>query len=181
MNRSTINEILKEGQAFIESFGYVLPPFAHWTVDDWASKKAQAGAIIDAGLGWDITDYGLGKYEDTGLFLFTVRNGLEADLKAGKGMLYAEKIMISRKDQLSPMHYHLVKAEDIINRGGGTLVIELYHREADGEGLDQERDVTVMCDGMPRTVQPGGRIALAPGESVTLLPTQYHEIGRAHV
>ncbi|MGA0236152.1 MAG: D-lyxose/D-mannose family sugar isomerase [Alphaproteobacteria bacterium] len=174
MNRSTINEILKEGQAFIESFGYVLPPFAHWTVDDWASKKAQAGAIIDAGLGWDITDYGLGKYEDTGLFLFTVRNGLEADLKAGKGMLYAEKIMISRKDQLSPMHYHLVKAEDIINRGGGTLVIELYHREADGEGLDQERDVTVMCDGMPRTVQPGGRIALAPGESVTLLPTQYH-------
>ena len=174
MNRSTINEILKEGQAFIESFGYVLPPFAHWTVDDWASKKAQAGAIIDAGLGWDITDYGLGKYEDTGLFLFTVRNGLEADLKAGKGMLYAEKIMISRKDQLSPMHYHLVKAEDIINRSGGTLVIELYHREADGEGLDQERDVTVMCDGMPRTVQPGGRIALAPGESVTLLPTQYH-------
>jgi len=174
MNRSTINEILKEGQAFIESFGYVLPPFAHWTVDDWASKKAQAGAIIDAGLGWDITDYGLGKYEDTGLFLFTVRNGLEADLKAGKGMLYAEKIMISRKDQLSPMHYHLVKAEDIINRGGGTLVIELYHREADGEGLDQEREVTVMCDGMPRTVQPGGRIALEPGESVTLLPMQYH-------
>ena len=174
MNRSTINEILKEGQAFIESFGYVLPPFAHWTVEDWASKKAQAGAIIEAGLGWDITDYGLGQYEETGLFLFTVRNGLEADLKAGKGMLYAEKIMISRKDQLSPMHYHLVKAEDIINRGGGTLVIELYHREADGEGLDQERDVTVMCDGLPRTVQPGGRIALHPGESVTLLPTQYH-------
>ena len=31
-----------------------------------------------------------------------------------------------------------------------------------------------MCDGMPRTVQAGGRIALAPGESVTLLPKQYH-------
>jgi D-lyxose ketol-isomerase len=174
MNRSTINEILKEGQAFIESFGCVLPPFAHWTVDEWAAKKAQAGAIIDAGLGWDITDYGLGKFDETGLFLFTVRNGLEADLKAGKGMLYAEKIMISRKDQLSPMHYHLVKAEDIINRGGGTLVIELYHRETDGEGLDTSREVTVMCDGMPRTVQAGGRIALKPGESVTLLPKQYH-------
>lgn len=174
MNRSTINEILKEGQAFIESFCYVLPPFAHWSVEDWAALRPQANAIIDAGLGWDITDYGLGQYEETGLFLFTVRNGLEADLKAGKGMLYAEKIMISRKEQLSPMHYHLVKAEDIINRGGGTLVIELYHRETDGEGLDQEREITVMCDGMPRTVQPGGRIALKPGESVTLLPTQYH-------
>ena len=174
MNRSTINEILKEGQVFIESFGYVLPPFAHWTADDWAARRGDASAIVDAGLGWDITDYGLGRYEDTGLFLFTVRNGLEADLKAGKGMLYAEKIMISRKDQLSPMHYHLVKAEDIINRGGGTLVIELYHREAGGEGLDINRDVTVMCDGLPRTVQAGGRIALQPGESVTLLPTQYH-------
>jgi D-lyxose ketol-isomerase len=174
MNRSTINQILKDGQAFIESFGYVLPPFAHWTPDEWAAKKPQAGAIIDAALGWDITDYGLGKFEETGLFLFTVRNGQEADLKAGKGMLYAEKIMISRENQLSPMHYHLVKAEDIINRGGGTLVIELYHKEEGGEGLDEGRDVTVMCDGMARTVQAGGRIALAPGESVTLLPTVYH-------
>ena len=34
--------------------------------------------------------------------------------------------------------------------------------------------MTVFCDGMPRTVQAGGRIALAPGESVTLLPTVYH-------
>ena len=110
----------------------------------------------------------------TGLFLFTVRNGNEARLRAGSGMLYAEKIMISRRDQLSPMHYHRVKAEDIINRGGGTLVVELYHREAVGEGLDRQRPVTVFCDGMARTVQDGGRIALAPGESVTLLPTVYH-------
>ena len=174
MNRSTINQILKDGQAFIESFGYVLPPFAHWTPDDWARNRPQAGAIVDAALGWDITDYGLGKFEETGLFLFTVRNGQEADLKAGQGMLYAEKIMISRRDQLSPMHYHLVKAEDIINRGGGTLVIELYHKEAEGQGLDRHREVTVMCDGMARTVQAGGRIALAPGESVTLLPRVYH-------
>ena len=174
MKRSDINQILKDGQAFIESFGYVLPPFAHWTPDQWSANRAGADAIVDAGLGWDITDYGLGNYEKTGLFLFTVRNGNEADLKAGSGMLYAEKIMISREQQLSPMHYHLVKAEDIINRGGGTLVIELYHKEAGGEGLDKSRDVTVMCDGLPRTVQPGGRIALAPGESVTLLPTVYH-------
>ena len=35
-----------------------------------------------------------------GLFLFTVRNGDNADLAAGRGMLYAEKIMISRQDQI---------------------------------------------------------------------------------
>lgn len=174
MRRAEINEIIKQAQSFIEGFGYVLPPFAHWTPEDWDANRAEAGAIVDAALGWDITDYGLGKFEETGLFLFTVRNGNEADLRAGSGMLYAEKIMISRRDQLSPMHYHRVKAEDIINRGGGTLVVELYHREAEGEGLDRQRPVTVYCDGMARTVQAGGRIALAPGESVTLLPTVYH-------
>ena len=174
MKRSYINQIIKDAQSFIEGFGYVLPPFAHWTEDDWKTNRAQASAIIDAALGWDITDYGLGNFEETGLFLFTVRNGNEADLKAGTGMLYAEKIMISRKNQLSPMHYHKVKAEDIINRGGGTLVVELYHKEADGEGLDKNRDVTVMCDGMARTVQAGGRLALTPGESVTLMPGVYH-------
>lgn len=174
MRRAEINDIIKQAQSFIEGFGYVLPPFAHWTPEDWDANLAEAGAIVDAALGWDITDYGLGRFEETGLFLFTVRNGNEADLRAGSGMLYAEKIMISRRDQLSPMHYHRVKAEDIINRGGGTLVVELYHREAEGDGLDRERPVTVFCDGMARTVQAGGRIALAPGESVTLLPTVYH-------
>ena len=174
MRRAEINDIIKQAQSFIEGFGYVLPPFAHWTPEDWDANRAEAWAIVDAALGWDITDYGLGRFEETGLFLFTVRNGNEADLSAGSGMLYAEKIMISRRDQLSPMHYHRVKAEDIINRGGGTLVVELYHREAEGEGLDRERPVTVFCDGMARTVQAGGRIALAPGESVTLLPTVYH-------
>ena len=174
MRRSEINEIIKQAQSFIESFGYALPPFAHWTPEDWEANRGGAGAIVEAALGWDITDYGLGRFEETGLFLFTVRNGNEADLRAGSGMLYAERIMISRRDQLSPMHYHRVKAEDIINRGGGTLVVELYHREAEGEGLDCQRPVTVYCDGMARTVQAGGRIALAPGESVTLLPTVYH-------
>ena len=31
-----------------------------------------------------------------------------------------------------------------------------------------------MCDGMARTVQAGGRLALTPGESVTLMPGVYH-------
>lgn len=68
MKRSYINQIIKDAQSFIEGFGYVLPPFAHWTEDDWKASRAQASAIIDAALGWDITDYGLGNFEETGLF-----------------------------------------------------------------------------------------------------------------
>lgn len=45
---------------------------------------------------------------------------------AAAAICYAEKLLISRQDQLSPMHTHVIKAEDIINRGGATLVVELY-------------------------------------------------------
>ena len=123
--------------------------------------------------GWDITDYGQGKFDELGLFLFTVRNGDNADLKSGRGMLYAEKIMISRKDQLSPMHKHFLKAEDIINRGGGMLVLELFAQAPDGS-IDREADVTVPVDGQMRTLKAGGKLALKPGESVTLLPGVWH-------
>lgn len=173
MKRSHINQIIKDAQAFIEGHGYVLPPFAHWTESDWAANRERAGAIVDVGMGWDITDYGRGDFDKMGLFLFTVRNGKAEDLSKGTGMLYAEKIMISKQDQLSPMHYHKVKAEDIINRGGGDLIVELYHANEQG-GLDESRAVSVMCDGMERSVEPGGKICLKPGESVTLLPYQYH-------
>ena len=124
-------------------------------------------------MGWDITDYGQGTFDALGLFLFTVRNGLEADLKRGTGMLYAEKIMISRDRQLSPMHKHFLKAEDIINRGGGTLVLELFAGAADGT-IDRTSDVMVPVDGRMKRLSAGGLLRLDPGESVTLLPGVWH-------
>jgi D-lyxose ketol-isomerase len=74
--------------------------------------------VIVARNGWDITDYGAGRYDEMGLFLFTLRNGRRADLASGGGMCYAEKLLIAKQDQLSPMHTHLVKAEDIITVAG---------------------------------------------------------------
>ena len=171
MKRSRVNEILREGDAFIRSFGYVMPPFAYWSPDEMKSRKP--AGIIDARLGWDITDYGQEKFDDLGLFLFTVRNGRAEDLARGTGMLYAEKIMISRKDQLSPMHRHVVKAEDIINRGGGKLVLELFMPAADG-GIDRQAEVEVPTDGIIRKLPAGGLLKLDPGESVTLLPGVWH-------
>jgi len=88
-------------------------------------------------------------------------------------MCYAEKIMISRRDQLSPMHRHVLKAEDIINRGGGDLIIELFAPDANGE-IDECAQVSVPCDGLMRSVEAGGRIALKAGESVTLIPGVWH-------
>jgi len=171
MNRSEINQIIAEADRFIAGFGMVLPPFAHWSPE---RMRGPDGAMHRArGLGWDITDYGAGRFAGMGLVLFTARNGTLADLTAGRGMLYAEKIMISRRHQVSPMHRHNLKAEDIINRGGGDLVIELFASGPDG-GIDRGAEVAVTTDGLARRLPAGAHLRLAPGESVTLLPGIWH-------
>jgi D-lyxose ketol-isomerase len=174
MKRSEVNEIIRESDKFIRSFGYVMPPFAYWSPEELKARTASdSKAILQARLGWDITDYGQGKFDELGLFLFTTRNGNQEDLKKGGGMLYAEKIMISREKQLSPMHRHIVKAEDIINRGGGTLVLELFNSNPDGS-VDETTDVEVATDGRIVRQKAGGLLKLQPGESVTLLPGNWH-------
>lgn len=171
MKRSDINAIKTEAEAFIRSFGAVLPPFANWSPDQMRSDKA--AGIRERGLGWDITDYGQGRFDALGLFLFTLRNGDVGDLNSGRGMLYAEKLLVSRDKQLSPMHRHIVKAEDIINRGGGDLVMEVYASDAEG-GIDRDNPVVVLSDGCPVTIKPGELLRLKPGESVTLMPGIWH-------
>lgn len=173
MKRSAVNRIIQEADDFIRSFGYVLPPFAYWRPEEMKARRASISGIVESRLGWDITDYGRNDFAGMGLFLFTTRNGQAADLSRGRGMLYAEKIMISRRDQISPMHRHIVKAEDIINRGGAMLAIELYGSDAQG-GFDAESGGRVRCDGIWRDFAPGEVLALAPGESVTLMPGDWH-------
>ncbi len=171
MKRSEINQIKAEAQSFIKSFGAVLPPFADWSPDQM--RGSAATGIRERGLGWDITDYGQGKFDELGLFLFTLRNGNIDDLSAGRGMLYAEKLLISRDKQLSPMHRHILKAEDIINRGGGDLVMEIYASDPEG-GIDRDSPVTVPSDGCPVTIKPSELLRLKPGQSVTLMPGVWH-------
>jgi len=173
MKRSTINQIMQSADEMIRSHGFTLPPFAYWTPDQFRANAARAGRVISGRCGWDITDYGQGRFDDLGLFLFTLRNGLLSDLQRGGGMCYAEKLLISRQDQLSPMHTHVIKAEDIINRGGATLVVELFGSDDKG-GFAPDRGGRVRCDGIDREFAPGDKLQLAPGESVTLMPGDWH-------
>ena len=177
MKRSDINRIKAEAHSFIQSFGFALPPFADWSPKQMRGPKAES--IRERGLGWDITDYGQGKFDDLGLFLFTLRNGDVGDLNQGRGMLYAEKLLISRDKQLSPMHRHVIKAEDIINRGGGNLVMEVHASNPDG-GVDRDNPVIVPSDGCPVTIQPGELLRLKPGASVTLMPGIWHAFWAEH-
>ncbi|EJS87385.1 hypothetical protein AAUPMB_14135, partial [Pasteurella multocida subsp. multocida str. Anand1_buffalo] len=77
-----------------------------------------------------------------GLTLFTIRNQSPTNQKP-----YAEKIMMVKEGQVTPMHYHWKKMEDIINRGGGTLVIRLYRRDEQTDLLDEKSAIQVAVDG----------------------------------
>jgi len=168
MKRSEINQILENAKSFIAERKFFLPPWAFWSLSEWEINKENAAEVIDNMLGWDITDFGSGDFYRRGLFLFTLRNGkFNVDKKT-----YAEKIMIVEENQETPMHFHWAKMEDIINRGGGNLVIELYNSTPDESLADTP--VTLKVDGVIRTVEPGGKVILTPGESICLEQGVYH-------
>ncbi len=170
MKRSEINALLTEAVGFFASMKFPLPVFAYYSIDDWKRHKKVAREIVDLGLGWDITDFGTGDFRKTGLLLFTLRNGKLGSRKYPKA--YAEKIMIVGEGQVTPMHFHWNKMEDIINRGGGNLVIQLYG-STKNEGLSG-KDITVSIDGHATTVAAGGTVTLTPGQSITLTQGLYH-------
>ncbi len=67
MKRSVVNEIIRDSDAFIRSFGYVMPPFAYWSPEKMKQHTASDAPMIrDHMLGWDITDYGLGRFRRNG-------------------------------------------------------------------------------------------------------------------
>lgn len=171
MKRSHVNAVLKKFESLINEYKFALPPFLGWTPEEWATKGHEYNEIRDNMLGWDVTDYGMNKYEELGIALITVRNGNANNAKYTK--TYAEKLIMIEEGQVSPMHFHWNKMEDIINRGGGNLIFRLYNASKD-EKLDTT-DVEINQDGRKYMVPAGSDIVLKPGESLTLYPYYYHE------
>lgn len=170
MKRSEINALQREAAAFFKQHHFHLPPWAFWSKEDWQTHCLDAQEIIRNKLGWDVTDFGSGRFHEIGLLLFTVRNGKPGE---ANGKDYCEKIMIARAAQVTPWHFHWHKMEDIINRGGGELVIEVCNATADEQLADTP--VAVLTDGIRRTVPAQSKIVLQPGESITLPPRLYHQ------
>lgn len=172
MKRSEINAVIKRFEALLREHRFELPPFCKFTPEEWREKGHEYDEIRDNMLGWDVTDYGEGNFDKLGLALITIRNGnFHNQNKYPKG--FAEKIMMIQEGQVSPMHFHWNKMEDIINRGGGNIVFQLYNADKDEQLADT--DVTIFQDGRRYTVKAGQNIILHPGESLTLYPYYYHE------
>ena len=172
MKRSIINKHILDARDFVTKMKFALPPFAYWSPEEWKTQGEEYSEIRENHLGWDLTDFGSGDFDNIGLLLFTLRNG---NINNPKGKSYAEKILIVKPAQVTPYHYHQSKMEDIINRGSeGTLKVQLYC-SLDPKTLDTESDVPVSVDGRNYKVKPGTVITLGSGESITLHQKVFHQ------
>ncbi|MDD3154668.1 MAG: D-lyxose/D-mannose family sugar isomerase [Victivallaceae bacterium] len=170
MKRSEVNQIVRNAVDFFRRHQFLLPPFAYYELSDWRNRLAASREIIDLGLGWDVTTFGTGDFAREGLLLFTLRNGRFQSREYPK--VYAEKIMMVGENQITPQHFHWHKQEDIINRGGGNLLIELWKAGADDKLTDEP--LTLSIDGELRTFRSGETLRLRPGESVSFTPYSTH-------
>ena len=169
MKRSQINAAIRQAIELLDKNRWSLPPWAHWSAEDYAKAGPTARYLRDHQMGWDVTDFGSGDFAKRGLTLFCVRNGVQSD---PNGKPYAEKLLIVGEGQETPMHRHRVKMEDIINRAGGALMLEFAHADRDGKTTDAP--VTVIVDGAEHTLRPREPLRLSPGESVTVERGVYH-------
>jgi hypothetical protein len=176
MKRSEVNALLRKSLAFCERMGFHLPPFALFTPETWAGAGPEYDEIRENQLGWDITDFGQGRFHEIGLVVFTIRNG-NPNPARGYEKTYCEKLLIVEEDQRTPFHYHASKMEDIICRAGGDLLIQVHNRADDGRLADTP--VNVSMDGRRLDVPGGTVIRLTPGESITVPSYLYHEFWAA--
>ena len=173
MKRSEINKALRELEAMCKTYRFSLPPFCGFTPEQWKTAGHEYDEVRDCMLGWDITDFGLGDFDHCGFSLITLRNGCRTREKQYP-KVYAEKLLYLKEGQWAANHFHWFKTEDIINRGGGNVVIRVYNSLPD-ESVDDKSDVTVHCDGLCRTVPAGTQIRLRPGESIWITQRMYHD------
>jgi D-lyxose ketol-isomerase len=172
MRRSFIDRQIEAMLELCERHNFKLPAFAHWREDNYRAQAPAARRIRAEGLGWNVVEFSPDEYARRGLTLFTLRMGDWRGRPAGAGRLYAEKAMMALDGQITPHHYHVVKTEDILNRGGARFVVELFKVDARGARLNER--LTVLKDVEALDLAPGARVVLEPGESLTLEPYVAH-------
>ena len=173
MKRSEINRALRELEEMCREYHCFLPPFCQMTPQEWAAAGHEYDEIRDCMLGWDITDYGQGDFDKVGFSLITIRNG-NRKMADQYPKVYAEKLLYLKEGQYALNHFHWYKTEDIINRGGGNVLIRVYN-SLPNEEIDYESDVLVQTDGYARYVPAGTQIRLKPGESIYVRQRMYHD------
>lgn len=171
MKRSQINAAIDHALDALREHGVRLPPYAYWTPDDWRKAGPEYARVTRNGLGWAVTDFGQGRFDETGITMFDVRNG-NVD-RPEEGTPYGEKVFVLKPGQRLPYHFHWKKTEDIVSYHGGTLMIQLFNARED-ETMDESSPGHVYCDGVRKPFAAGQVFEIAHGSSLTITPRLYH-------
>lgn len=172
MKRSKIDSVIDEAHAAFSRHGLRLPPFARWSPGEWRARGDDTLAMRHSFLGWNVVEFIEDGFDRSGIAVFTTRMGDHRALPTGRGRLYGEKAILVAAGQRVPYHYHVVKTEDFINRGGGALAIDLVRVDTDGRPVGGE--ITLDCDGIAVVLPSRATVRLQPGEGITLDPYVAH-------
>jgi D-lyxose ketol-isomerase len=173
MKRSQINRIIEESRQHFADFKCALPKWAFWSPQEWQDAEG-IGEISKHGLGWIVTDFGTGEFEKFGLVLFVARNGCLHEGAPITSKTYAEKFMLVKSGQTTPYHFHWKKTEDLLNRSGGRLNVQLAWAAPDEKSMTEDT-VNVQLDGVTRALKAKEILSLEPGQSIELTPRMCHQ------
>ncbi|MDB4861585.1 D-lyxose/D-mannose family sugar isomerase [bacterium] len=169
MKRSEINKAIQSAKKMMEKYCWTLPSWAYWSKSEYENKSELREYLNKHQMGWDVTDFGKGVFNEQGITLFCIRNGIQGNVNDKP---YAEKLLFMQEGQEIPFHSHKIKLEDIINRGGGDLAIEFV--EVDEKDQELSNKITVLVDGEKILLDPHEPLILKRGQSVTVDRNIFH-------
>ena len=122
MKRSEINKSLKELEALCEKYHCYLPPFCHFSPEEWQDIGHEYDEVRDCMLGWDITDYGQNDFDKIAARLMKLpRFILRALIAVLRGLDYFG-LMPKSLVKVSPFHGSV-----IITSMGSLGINAIYH------------------------------------------------------
>ena len=169
MKRSEINKAIQTAKEMMEKYSWTLPHWAYWSKSKYENKSELREYLNNHQMGWDVTDFGKGIFNEQGITLFCIRNGIQGN---ANDKPYAEKLLFMQEGQEIPFHSHKIKLEDIINRGGGDLAIEFL--EVNDEDQELSNKIAVLVDGEKILLDPYEPLILKKGQSVTVERNIFH-------
>ena len=169
MKRSEINKAIVNAKKMMEEYLWVLPQWGYWSKAEYLEQPITSKYLKEHQMGWDVTDFGKGVFNEQGITLFCIRNGIQGNVNDKP---YAEKLLFMQEGQVIPFHSHKIKLEDIINRGGGDLAIEFV--EVDEKDQELSNKITVLVDGEKIRLDPHEPLILKRGQSVTVDRNIFH-------
>ncbi|MFP4381073.1 MAG: D-lyxose/D-mannose family sugar isomerase [Candidatus Sumerlaeia bacterium] len=180
MKRSDINNEIQLALDVFEAHRFYLPKWAAWSPENWEHCGPEVAQIKACMLGWSVTDFDRDNFREQGFVTFIERNGIVDEMRefaqrhSVQDKAYGERLGFIQKRQATAMLKHNISTKDIVNRGGGDLVVQIFLSTPDDE-LDEHNRIPTCINGIAYNIKAGGISRLAPGDGITIHAGVFHK------